>query len=100
MDELFASQGDLSSVNLNLGSEHDVTEAYTRLGIYELEDNNDHAERVLSAFLEYLPDGGKLFMARIILLCDDQRLRDLCRHLETAVLLPSKIKLFLYHVPI
>lgn len=91
IDQLFESQSDLSSVN----SENELADAYTRLGIYEPDDNDDRAKRVLSAFLEYLPDGGKLFIARIILLCDDQRLRDLCRHLETAILLPSKIKLFL-----
>lgn len=96
IEELFGSKSDMSSVNL--GSESCVAEAYTRLETYGLEDHGDHAKRILSAFLEYLPDEGKLFVARAILLCNDQRLRDLCRRLEAAILLPSKAKLFIYHV--
>jgi hypothetical protein len=90
IDELLSSQDDLSSV----GSENDVPDAYAKLGMYQPQNMADNTAKILSAFLDHLPDEGKLDIAKVIHLCDEQKLRSLSLHLTTAILLPSKINLF------
>jgi hypothetical protein len=87
IESFFSSQSDISSVT----SQHDVPDAHMRLDIYQPRDRDDPTQVVLSAFLNYLPTEGRQNIAKFVHLCNDTILYELCQHLVTAILLPSKI---------
>lgn len=83
----------ISSAPTDATYQYHIASAEGRLRLYcpEDEDEDDQTVTILKAFAEILPREGASNIIDDILETDtDEKLRDLARHLHTAILSPSK----------